>query len=183
MKNLIPTLLFPFFVSASGGFNDQLYSIHYGGSWRQGYRPGQQIELLAEHAFQSCIRKTTYYGFGISATFSPVYTEYGIRGLVNPTHYMWRLSRKMRVMPYCYLQVNLKQQPESGRKADYNFRPGMGMSLLVRNQFPRMITAGVQLGYTCNDRFTTNHLVLEATIGIGLRLHRRYKPVQELEVQ
>lgn len=179
MKKKFAILLFiliPFFGNALMG-SYKNYSFFYGIHHTSTSNFSNNFEILYDFKSSSCLtghRRPRHYGFGLNATFSGKYEEYGIKGFYNPFRISLRVTRKSSLTPYAFLQTNIKRTYET-HKSEYNIRPGIGLNYYHRTTELLAIRSSFQIGYSINKNpIFKNSFVMEFKIGVGLNSIKYY---------
>ena len=86
------------------------YSLYYGTFFTPKYGFSNHFELQYEYQQgRGCIYKPlNYFGFGLSATFFEKGEEYGLKYAYNPLRKSYKITRRSIIVPYIYLQGNVK---------------------------------------------------------------------------
>lgn len=173
---IIILLLLPLSSNARVGWGFSNYSLFYGGLYhlQGGYM--QNVEILYDRSIRSCVSRTPHFGIGANVSFNSNYSEFGLKGLYNPTRITYWFSRNLHLFPYIYAQANysvsnLDQQDRSY----YGFRPGVGI-ITNNDRGTSMFRLLVQIGYNFNaySKEVANGLSVELKLGIGIN-HKRWK--------
>lgn len=172
MKNtlFILGLLIPLTSSAQIGWNLNHISLSYGRMLQQNSDHSNSFELLFNRGGRSCLVRHNYYGLGVSISSNSKYVERGFKAQINPTNSIVRITAGSRLVPYVYIQGNLKRANERNTPSDLNFRPGLGILGHIKTNSILVLTTACQLGYTINDAFANSRqgLVFDFKLGIGL---------------
>lgn len=167
------------------------YSILAGQQYRFGQRPLWNFELQYDKYSSSCLHQSHYFGIGLNYSFNDNQTEFGLKGMLNPTHFKIMVSRAVKFYPYLFGQGNFIQTKsfdpittESKQISNYGFRPGLGLTGNIREDKILSIRTSLQVGYNIllnNGQSLKNSLTLEFKVGVGINLRRlkRNKRIEE----
>jgi len=166
------------------------YSILAGQQYRFGQRPLWNFELQYDKYSSSCLHQSHYFGIGLNYSFNDNQTEYGLKGMLNPTHFKIMVSRTVKFYPYLFGQGNFIQTNsldpitnERKQIGSYSFRPGLGLTGNVMEDKVLNIKTSLQVGYNIpfdNTQSVKNSLTLEFKVGIGIN-SRRLKSNRRIE--
>ena len=172
------------------------FSIFPGQQYKFGQRPFWNFEFQYDKYSSSCLHQSHYFGIGANYSYNENQTEFGLKGMLNPTRIKIMVSRTVKFYPYLFGQGNFIQTKSfdpitSERKqiSNYGFRPGLGLTGNIREDKILSIRTSLQVGYNIvfnNSQSFKNSLTLEFKVGVGLnsrRLKRNRRIAEEIEKQ
>jgi hypothetical protein len=191
---IILTLILPLTCDAKFGWSFTDYSLLAGQQYRFGQRPLWSFEFQYDKFSSSCLRHTHYKGIGVSYNFNDNQTEFGLKGMWNPTNWTVLASRSTKFYPYLFGQGNFIQTKtpstiagENKQIKSYSFRPGLGLTGNFLENKVLNIRTYLQLGYnipSSNGQNFKNSLTLEFKLGFGINSRRINKNHQkEIEAE
>jgi hypothetical protein len=177
---IIIFLLLPVFCSARIGWSFSSFSFLAG----QQYRYNQKSILVAELQYDffrtSCIERPVYYGASISYAKTNNFTEFGLKGMWNPTRRILMANNYLRFYPYMFAQANYYSQNQSDSFAsgmssigNYGIRSGIGITGNLPELRVLNFRYHVQVGYHqpfANTGTFANSLVVEFKVGVGINV-------------
>jgi len=177
---------------AKFGWSYTDYSLLAGQQYRIGQRPLWSFEFQYDKFSSSCLRQTHYKGIGVSYSFNDNQTEFGLKGMWNPTRWTVLASRSTKFYPYLFGQGNFIQTKildpitaENNQIKSYSLRPGLGLTGNFREDKILSIRTYLQIGYNIpfnSSQNFKNSMTIEFKLGFGINT-RRIKRNQQKEIE
>jgi hypothetical protein len=176
-------LILPVICDARRGWAFSDYSILAGPQSRFASQSTWGYDFQYDRFNSTCIRRRNYFGIGVNFALNDHYSEIGLKGMYNPTHYVVQISRNSNLYPYFFLQgnyakttVNVQQATEPLTVNGFLYRPGIGISgNFLEN---RLMSMRTYLQFGMNTQIGTSQnfqsiWVLEFKLGIGFNAKRK----------
>lgn len=171
-------IFFSLICYGSRGFSINDLSLLVGRQFRTNNQSIWGIELQFEKFSSGCVYHRQYYGFGMNYHVNSNQSEFGVKGMWNPTRRMLFINRRIFVMPYVFGQTNLIEyrstttiNPDNQTFKGFSATPGIGLSGTRQGGKSLVIKTSIQAGYIfpfSNNSTTNSGFSFDFKIGIGI---------------